>query len=176
MRGELITQVIIEHAFMVNNPERVLIESQTVVASVLFWLWSAQIDTAEFGKMGKSAALRCNDIAHIVKLGFFCLSFNAGALDMQVEIDFFISAQADLQLVESLLREAAVSSRYVYLDKPVKVLFKGILSEKIFCTRARLKACVLEVIYEKTLQSDVTERIHLALTKHKIPGPLQILR
>lgn len=99
-------------------------------------------------------------------------SANAGALDMQVEVELFVSPHSDLRLVEKLVREAAISSRCVFLEKPVVVLFKDQVAEQMFYTRVLLKAYVLDVSYEKRFESDVTERVHLAFAQHQIVGPL----
>lgn len=98
-------------------------------------------------------------------------SANSGALDMQVEIDLYIKSGSDTSLVERLVREAAVSSRYIYLEKPIQVLFKNIFMHEVFCTRIRLKAYVIETIYEKKFESDVTERAYKAFQKYDIPDP-----
>lgn len=100
-------------------------------------------------------------------------SANAGALDMQVEVDFFVDADSDLKLTRRLLSESAVASRYTYLEKPVQVLFKKVFVDRVFCTRARVKAYVVETIYEKAFESDLTERFQLAARKHGIEGPVQ---
>lgn len=99
-------------------------------------------------------------------------SANAGALDMQVEVEFFVNPTSDLRLVEKLVREAAIASRCVFLEKPVVVLFKDKIAEQMFFTRILLKAYVLDVSYEKRFESEVTERVHLAFAQHKIAGPV----
>jgi small-conductance mechanosensitive channel len=100
-------------------------------------------------------------------------SANAGALDMQVEVTLFVHPKSDLRLVEKLVREAAIASRCVFLEKPVVVLFKDQIAEQMFFTRVLLKAYVLDVSYEKRFESEVTERVHLAFDQHQIAGPEQ---
>lgn len=99
------------------------------------------------------------------------ISANAGALDMQVEVVFYVHPESDLKLVEKLVREAAIASRCIFLEKPILVLFKDQISENMFYTRILLKAYVLEVTYEKLFESEVTERVHLAFAQHKVRGP-----
>ena len=99
------------------------------------------------------------------------ISANAGALDMQVEIDTYIQHGSDLALVRKILMEAAVSSRAVYLEKPIQVLFKDVMIERLYCTRARIKAYVVETVYEKAFESDLTERVQRAFRKHNIQIP-----
>jgi small-conductance mechanosensitive channel len=98
-------------------------------------------------------------------------SANAGALDMQVEVALYVSPLSDLPLVEKLVREAAIASRCVFLEKPVIVLFKDQVAEQMFFTRVLLKAYVLDVTYEKRFESEVTMRAHLAFAEHNILGP-----
>lgn len=98
-------------------------------------------------------------------------SANAGALDMQVEVVLYVSPDSDLSVVEKLVREAAVASRCVFLEKPIQVLFKDSIEGNVFFTRVLLKAYVLEVIYEKRFESEVTERCHLAFAEAGIQHP-----
>lgn len=102
------------------------------------------------------------------------ISANAGALDMQVEVDLYVNIDSPLSLVEKIIREAAVSSRFVYLEKPIKVLFKDVFMHEFFCTRVRLKAYVIETLFEKSLESDITERAHLAFKDFNIKTPLEM--
>lgn len=92
-------------------------------------------------------------------------SANSGALDMQVEIDFHVDCSTNLSLVKQIAKEATIASRYVYLEKPIQILFKDVVFEKMVYTRVRIKAYVIETVYEKAFESDVTERVHLAFQK-----------
>ena len=47
---------------------------------------------------------------------------NYGALDMQVVMDFHIGVDQNVEEAQRIVQEAGVSSRYVYLPKPVVVL------------------------------------------------------
>lgn len=99
------------------------------------------------------------------------VSANAGALDMQVEVDIHVQYGSDLAKVKKLLIEAAVASRFVFLEKPIQVLFKDVFVDMVFCTRARVKAYVVETIYEKAFESDLTERFQRAFKTHNILAP-----
>lgn len=99
------------------------------------------------------------------------ISANAGALDMQVEVELFVSPDSDLALVEQLVRESAIASRSVYLHKPIKVLFKDQIAGNMFYTRVLLKAYVIEVNYEKSFESEVTQRCHAAFAQYGIKHP-----
>ncbi len=99
------------------------------------------------------------------------ISANAGALDMQVEVRLYIKPGSKLELVEKIVREAAVASRSVYLDKDIQVLFKDEILGNMVVTRVLLKAYVMEVIYEKRFESEVTERCHEAFALAGIEHP-----
>ena len=102
------------------------------------------------------------------------ISANAGALDMLVEVDFYVAFGSDLKLVRKVLLEAAVASRFVFLEKPIQVLFKDGFVDRVFCTRVKVKAYVVETRFEKEFESDLTERFQLAAPKHGIKGPTTI--
>jgi small-conductance mechanosensitive channel len=99
-------------------------------------------------------------------------SANAGALDMQVEIDLFVHLGSDLSRIRKIVTEAAVSSRYVFLEKPIQILFKDQFVGYTYCTRVRVKAYVIETAYEKIFESGFIERVHIAFEKHGVCNPL----
>ncbi len=99
---------------------------------------------------------------------------NYGALDMQVVMDFHIGMDQDVGLARELVTEAVVSSRYVFLDKPVVVLVTQVVHEQYVAVRLRAKAYVLDTRYEKAFDSDVNVRVLHAFRDAKI-GPPAIL-
>lgn len=101
---------------------------------------------------------------------------NYGALDMQVVIDFHVGADQDILLAREVVSEAAVSSRYAYLPKPVVVLVEQVVSSDLVAVRLRLKAYVLDIKYEKALVTDVNLRVLQAFGKHKIKPPAVLHR
>jgi small-conductance mechanosensitive channel len=96
---------------------------------------------------------------------------NYGALDMQVVIDFHIAPDQDTQHALDLVRQAATTSRYVYLDKPVTVLVTEVIVESYIAVRLRLKVYVLDTRYEKALETDITLRVHDEFSKHGVQPP-----
>lgn len=98
-------------------------------------------------------------------------SGNAGALDMMIVIDFFIGMDEDHALAKRLVYEAAMTSRYVYLAKPVKVHVLEVSSEHAFATRIQAKLYVIDVRYETDLRTEVTERVRPMLLKYGICPP-----
>ena len=99
---------------------------------------------------------------------------NYGELDMQVVVDFHIAPGQNTELARDLVREAAVSSRYVFLDKPVVVLVTEVIVDTHVAVRLRLKVYVLDTRYEKQLESDITLRVHRVFAQHGI-GPPAVL-
>ena len=82
---------------------------------------------------------------------------NAGELNCQVVIDLYLPGDVDEARAKKIAFEAAVGSRYVYLNKPIVVLVRDELHRTVF-TRVRVKAYVLDPRHEFLFESDVTER------------------
>jgi small-conductance mechanosensitive channel len=99
------------------------------------------------------------------------VSGNAGALEMQVVIDFFVGVDQDVGLAKEIVRDAITSSRYTYLGKPWDVLVASVLQDSYCAVRLRAKVYVLDVQYEKALETDVTERVLGAFRENGIAPP-----
>lgn len=99
------------------------------------------------------------------------VSGNAGNLDMQIVMDFFIAQDADVMRAKRIVLEALKTSRFVYLSKPVTVLVNDLIHENYIATRLRAKAYVLDVRYEKAFETDVTERVKEGFTSANISVP-----
>lgn len=82
---------------------------------------------------------------------------NAGELNCQVVTDLFLPGWADEKTAKTIAFQAAASSKYVYVKKPIVVLVADQFKET-FLTRVRVKAYVLDPRLEFLFQSDVTER------------------
>ena len=82
---------------------------------------------------------------------------NAGELNCQVVTDLYLSGDVDEAEAKRIAFEAAVGSKYVYLNKPIVVLIKDELHWTVL-TRVRVKAYVLDPRHEFLFASDVTER------------------
>ncbi len=98
-------------------------------------------------------------------------SGNYGVLDMQIVVDFHIGVDQDIELARDLVREATVTSRYVYLPKPVVVGVSQVIVENYVAVRLRLKVYVLDTQYEKALETDVTLRVLEAFAENGIKPP-----
>ncbi len=99
------------------------------------------------------------------------VSGNAGALDMQIVMDFFVAPNSDIDRSQQIIHEALQTSRYVYLEKPVVVLVNEVIEGNYVATRLRGKAYVLDVRYEKDFETDVTVRVKRAFRALNICPP-----
>ena len=98
-------------------------------------------------------------------------SGNAGALDMQIVTDFYVAPDADLDRARQIVYEALRTSRFVYLEKPVKVQVNEVIEKSYFATRLRARAYVLDVHYELDFVTDVTVRVKRAFRAQGIAPP-----
>ena len=103
-------------------------------------------------------------------------SGNYGVLDMQVVVDFHIGIDQNAKLAQSLVREAAATSRFVYLPKPVVTRVSQVILHNCVALRVRLKLYVLDTKYEKALVSDITLRVMEVFEQHGIRPPELLYR
>lgn len=99
------------------------------------------------------------------------VSGNYGALDMQVVIPFYVGMDEDIVLARELIQEAASSSRYIHLPKPVVVLVKQTITDNYLAIQLTCKAYVVDTAYEKLFESDITLRVVKEFKKHGIKPP-----
>lgn len=98
-------------------------------------------------------------------------SGNWGALEMLIQLDFYIGSDQDIVLAKRLVEEGLTSSRYVFNRKPWVVLVSQTALENCFAVRLRAKAYVLDVQYEKAFETDVTTRVLESFGRHGIQPP-----
>jgi len=103
-------------------------------------------------------------------------SGNLGALDMLIQQDFHIGIDQDFALAKRLVTEAITSSRFAYLKKRWNVTVNQVVVDNYFAIRIRSKVYVLDVQYEKALETDVTERVMTAFREHGIRPPAVLHR
>jgi small-conductance mechanosensitive channel len=102
---------------------------------------------------------------------------NAGELNCQVVTDLYLPGWADEALAKRIAFEAAASSKYVYLNKPIVVLVAEVIKETLsVLTRIRVKAYVLDPRLEFQFQSDVTERARAGFREAGLLKPEHFLR
>ena len=86
---------------------------------------------------------------------------NAGALDCQVVTDLYLPGWVDEEKAKSIAYDAAASSKYTYLKKPIAVIVKDEFDDG-HVVHLKVKAYVLDARFEFLLASDVTERARRA--------------
>jgi MscS family membrane protein len=82
---------------------------------------------------------------------------NSGVPDCQVVIDVFLPPDTNPGVAREIGKQAAITSPYTYLAKPVAVLLIDSFTESPFLT-LRVKAYVYDHRYEPWMQSDITHR------------------
>jgi small-conductance mechanosensitive channel len=103
-------------------------------------------------------------------------SGNYGALDMMIQLDFFVGVDQDIALAKRIVEECLTSNRYVYLGKPWLVLVSQIIHESYFAVRLRAKAYVLDVKYEQEYATDLNERVLQAFRDAGVAPPALLHR
>lgn len=102
---------------------------------------------------------------------------NSGALDCQVVSSIFLPATVNVEKVKEIARRAAVSSRYVYLKKPIVIVSENKVFEQNYVIQLKVKAYVLDIRYEFLLKSEITELILKELnTLEMVPESVQVKR
>lgn len=96
---------------------------------------------------------------------------NSGALDCQVVASVYLPADTNIDTVKAIAYKAAISSRYVYLNKPVVVITENQVIDKNYIIHLKVKAYVLDIRYEFLLKGEITELILTELNRRQLlPG------
>jgi len=98
-------------------------------------------------------------------------SGNAGALDMMVVMHLHLSLDADIQKAKDIVYEVLVTSRFVYLNKPVNTVVSEVAVAEQIVIQLTAKAYVLDIRFEKDFQTDVYLRATQAFKKAGIRRP-----
>lgn len=101
-------------------------------------------------------------------------SANAGALDMMIVLDFLIGIDEDHERARELVLDATLTSKFVYLAKPVIVhVAENMLGGEVYGTRVRSKFYVCDTRFESAIQTDITRRVKAAFRAENIGSPYQ---
>ena len=103
-------------------------------------------------------------------------SGNYGALEMQTPFDFYIGADQDIELAIEIIREACLTSPFVYLDQPVPVLVKQVIFQNYVAIHLKARPYVFDCKYEKPFETDVHRRVSKAFREHGVLAPAIIHR
>ncbi len=99
-------------------------------------------------------------------------SGNSGALDMMVVVPFHVSIFEDLGKVKHLLNEVVITSRFVYLEKPVSITFEEVAISNTFSIKVSIKSYVLDVKFEKAFYTDIINRGSRILRQNNVKRPI----
>jgi len=103
-------------------------------------------------------------------------SGNAGAVEMMIQMDFFIGLDQDAARAKHIVQEVLTTSRYVHLKLPWAVLVNQVSQGEHFAVRLRAKAYVLDVRFEKMFETDVNERVLEEFRREGIEFPVTLRR
>lgn len=84
---------------------------------------------------------------------------NSGELNCQVVAEIYLPIDVDTQKVRKVAIEAAQVSPYIYLNKPIVVIFLNEVHQRRSLLKMRLKAYVMDIRYEFQFKSDMTETV-----------------
>lgn len=93
---------------------------------------------------------------------------NSGELNCQVVAEIYLPIDVDTQKVRKIATEAAQVSRYIFLKKPIVVVFFNEIIQRRSYLKMRLKAYVMDIRYEFQFKSDMTETVINELLKQNI--------
>ncbi len=82
---------------------------------------------------------------------------NNGEANCQVVAEIYLPITIDTNKIRQVAIEAAQVSKYIYLNKPITVLFFNEVKERRSYLKMRLKAYVVDIRYEFAFKSDMTE-------------------
>ena len=98
-------------------------------------------------------------------------SASAGTLQMMVSIPFYISVTEDFQKARKIVYDACVTSRFVFLERPVEIELEEVARDTAFATIITCKAYVIDTQFEKAFVTDVTERVKRIFRQRGIEAP-----
>ena len=84
---------------------------------------------------------------------------NSGEPNCQVVAEVYLPINVNTIAVRDIALEVARVSKYIYLNKPISVLFFNEVKEKRSYLKMRLKAYVMDIRYEFAFKSEMTELI-----------------
>lgn len=103
-------------------------------------------------------------------------SANYGALEMQVAMTFYVGVDQDAKLAAEIIREACLTSPYIFLDRPVPVLAKQVILQDYVAVELKARPYVFDSKYEKPFETDVHLRVLEAFRQYDIHPPAVLHR
>lgn len=99
---------------------------------------------------------------------------NTGEPYCQVVAEIYLPITVDTTKARQIAIEAAQVSRFIYLNKPVVVLFFNEVKERRSYLKMRLKAYVSDIRNEFAFKSDMTEIVMRELIKNGVVDPREL--
>lgn len=93
---------------------------------------------------------------------------NSGETNCQVVADIFLPVDVDTEKVRRIALEAAQVSKYVFLNKPIVVLFINEVKQRRSYLKMSLKAYVMDIRHEFKFKSDMTEIVLKELFRQEL--------
>jgi small-conductance mechanosensitive channel len=90
---------------------------------------------------------------------------NAGEPNCQVVAEIYLPLTIDTIKTREIATQAATVSKYIYLGKPITVLFINEINQHHSYYKMKVKAYVMDIRHEFTFKSDMTELIIKELLK-----------
>jgi hypothetical protein len=90
---------------------------------------------------------------------------------MQVAMDFYIGVDQDAKLAAEIIREACLTSPYVFLEQPIPVLAKQVIMQDYVAFHLKARPYVFDCKYEKPFETDVHFRVLEAFRERGIQPP-----
>ncbi len=84
---------------------------------------------------------------------------NSGETNCQVVAEIYLPITIDTHQVRKIAMEVAKVSNYVYLAKPIAVIFVNDIKYDKLCYKMRLKAYVMDIRFEFAFKSELTENV-----------------
>jgi len=82
---------------------------------------------------------------------------NVGETNCQVVAEIYLPAYIETEKVRQIAIHSAQVSKYIFLNKPISVIFKNEIFQNRSVLKMRLKAYVLDIRYEFPFMSEMTE-------------------
>jgi small-conductance mechanosensitive channel len=98
-------------------------------------------------------------------------SGNYGALEMQVAMDFYVGVDQDAKLAAEIIREACLTSPYVFLESPIPIQAKQVILHDYVAFHLKARPYVFDCKYEKPFETDVHFRVLEAFRQQGIQPP-----
>lgn len=93
---------------------------------------------------------------------------NAGESNCQVVAEVYLPIDTDITKARTIATQSAQVSKYVYLNKPITIVFSNEFKEKSSLLKMKIKAYVLDIRDEFKFKSEMTEIVLQELLEENI--------